>query len=677
MYVDDLFYDMDLNHGTASNTECEGDKRSPVCSTCSKAKPRLECIYQAPAPRKRKRRPADDVHDRLDRYESLLKTHGLLSKADDPPSPQPSRPGIDAAAPAIVGKQPVEKGRLIATAQSGKRYVESHLWKDLSDDDLEPSSDEGEDDDDTYRGVHATDPLSASILGPLSPMTDLINLHPTYEAACKMWQLYVDRIDPICKILHLPTGYAMVQRSAANPSSVSRRTEVLLFAIYHFAIRVLTDAECDDLFRQRRNTLLSSYHDAFRQSLVNASFLRSTDFQTLQAYTLFLLSIRGSCDPQTFWILTGIAVRMGQRIGLHRDGEDLGLDPFDVQMRRRLFWQLSPLDGMASNMCGTGMMGFGEWGTRQPLNVEDEDLHPGMTTPPVERKGATGMIFCAVRSYFHLKRAKTWQVDRAPRDAEFIREALKEVDELESSVEDRFLKYCDPFEPVHCLASAMARGGLTFARMRLQLPRSRKGGNVLPLEKRRQLFDGAAWFVTYMSSAFRNELLIRFRWHFSTFFQWEPMVWVLSEIRLRSPVVNPDTIWATIERTYEDHPELLSRRRALHIAVGKLTIKAWAANPPTLDPSGAPPAYITALRSSSSKRARHSSRGQSTLSPLDALTPDDELTSPSNVARLSSSNNDVVGATDELDADGIDWAFWDQLIRDPDAMLMGNGVTGV
>nr|POF22347.1 transcription factor vrtr1 [Quercus suber] len=326
---------------------------------------------------------------------------------------------------------------------------------------------------------------------------------------------------------------------------------------------------------------------------------------------------------------------------------------------------------MASNLCGTGLLGFGDWDTRQALNVEDEDLHPNMTAPPVERKGATSMIFCLVRSYFHQKRAKTWHVDRAPRDDESIREALKQIDELETSVEDRYLKYCDPLEPAHCLASAMARGGLTFARMRVQLPRSRNGGNVLPLEKRRQLFEWAAWFVTYMSSAFRSPALVCFRWHFSNFFQWEPMVWVLSEIRLRSPVVNPDSIWPHIEKTYEDHPELCSRRRALHIAVAKLTLKAWDANPPALASSGNPPAYIAALRSSSSKRGAQSSRSQSTVSPLNGFTPDDELLSPDLFSGMSLAKDEAAVSTDELDTDAIDWAFWDQLIRDPDALLTG------
>lgn len=319
-----------------------GDKIIPSCTTCRKARPRLDCIYQSPAPRKRKRKPVDDVHERLDRYETILRNHGLLptdtprSSADPSPPANNIRVGIPASADR---NQELKTGRLLPTGRTGKtRYVESNMWKNLSDDELEPSSDDGEDDDHIDRGIHAMDPLSSSILGPLSPVGDLVHLHPTYEAACKLWTVYVEYIDPICKIVHVPTGRDMVQHAASDPSLVSKPTEALLFSIYHFAVRVLTEAECGEFFGQRRSTLLSTYHDAFRHSLVRASFLRTTDPQVLQAFTLFLLAVRGSYDPQTFWILTGVGVRMAQRIGLHRDGEDLGLNPFDVQIRRRLFW---------------------------------------------------------------------------------------------------------------------------------------------------------------------------------------------------------------------------------------------------------------------------------------------------------------------------------------------------
>ena len=128
----------------------------------------------------------------------------------------------------------------------------------------------------------------------------------------------------------------------------------------------ISDAECLEEFAEPRGKLLSRYHDALRLALVNASFLKSTDFAVLQAFVLFLLSVRNIYDPHTFWILTGVAVRIAQRMGLHRDGEDLGgLKPYEVEMRRRVFWQLLPLDGLAAQLSGTGIcIGPGEHNDR-------------------------------------------------------------------------------------------------------------------------------------------------------------------------------------------------------------------------------------------------------------------------------------------------------------------------
>ena len=57
----------------------------------------------------------------------------------------------------------------------------------------------------------------------------------------------------------------------------------------------------------------------------------------LQAYTLLLIAIRTQMDSDTLSILTGIAIRLAQRMGIYRDDENLGLPPFVLQMRRWLF----------------------------------------------------------------------------------------------------------------------------------------------------------------------------------------------------------------------------------------------------------------------------------------------------------------------------------------------------
>lgn len=46
---------------------------------------------------------------------------------------------------------------------------------------------------------------------------------------------------------------------------------------------------------------------------------------------------RAYTDPRAWWNFTGMAVRTGQRLGLHRDLQIAGLTPFEVEMRRRIW----------------------------------------------------------------------------------------------------------------------------------------------------------------------------------------------------------------------------------------------------------------------------------------------------------------------------------------------------
>ena len=55
------------------------------------------------------------------------------------------------------------------------------------------------------------------------------------------------------------------------------------------------------------------------------------------------------------WILTGVAVGIAQRIGLHHDGVSLRLPIFETKMRRSLWFQINALDGRAGELPGTGV----------------------------------------------------------------------------------------------------------------------------------------------------------------------------------------------------------------------------------------------------------------------------------------------------------------------------------
>lgn len=659
---------------TCAKRKVKCDKSGPPCSTCRKS--RHECYYEAPAPRKRKRKAVDDVHERLEHYESLLKQHGLL-KDSIQASPEKETPyHVDHGGSSIGHLTPdVSTGRLLA--RRGKsRYLESALWRDLAEDELNLSSDEEDEREHLQAAMVSTtqDPFSAALFGASPPAQSLVQLHPTYDGALKLWTIFVSHVEPLTKTFHVPSGLAMVKRGASSPSSMSKATECLLFAIYHFAVVVMTEDQCGEVTGRSQVELRRLYHDATRQALINAHFLRTTDTVVLQAYFLFLLAVRNTYDPHTFWILTGIATRIAQRIGLHRDGDSLGLQPFEAEMRRRLFWQLFPLDGMAAQLSGARVtVPYETWDTRLPLNVNDEDLYPEMSEPSVERQGATDMIFCLARTElarFHHRThtdlgdlARLWESG----DTRAIERLETAVTELESLVESKFIRYCDFIEPIQALTMALAKSAISGIKLRIRLP-GVKAGTETSVAEHRELFKLALKILDYKIAGRTNPGLSKYSWHLQALNQWEPLIWVLNELR-KGPtaVVDYHGTWSRIEQVYLSHPEFRTRKRALNIAVNKLTLNAWDTRVSVC--YEAEPGFIADLRTSLHRK--DGGRTEATV-PYNPWGPQHaELPMPIDPALASSTETTTVATMDNFNPDNIDWMFWDQLIQAPDALPLG------
>ncbi|KAK5109111.1 hypothetical protein LTR62_007473 [Meristemomyces frigidus] len=687
---------------TCAKRKVKCDKTGPPCTTCKKT--RLECHYEAPPPRKRKRKVVEDVYERLEQYESILKQNGLLDELEkasplvESGGDRPAKPNIhrsedksELKAGGLVG---VKFGTLVAnhgntyptSSNASKKSIDSTLWRNLNDEELAPSSDEEEatEEDQSTSAAFAyrtADPLSASLLSGGSPAASLLDIHPTYDAAMKLWKVFQSHVEPLTKILHVPSVTALVKRAAANPSSASKSTECLLFVIYHFAVVVMESKECEDLMGFPQNLLQKQYHGAAVQGLVNAGFIRTTDFVVVQAFVLFLLSVRNKYDPHTFWILTGIATRLGQRIGLHRDPERLGLGPFEVQMRRRLFWQLLPLDGIASQMSGTGIaMAYDTWDTEQPLNVNDADIWPDMIETPKERSEATDMMFCMMRTEmgkFHQKVKPylgSWGRLWEGGDHQMIEEIDKAIGELEAAMESKYLRYADPVYSLHLLALLLGRGAPQNARLRLRLPRIRLDPDASPNE-RDQIWKLCLKMFDYDQSAHTNPALKKYSWHLQAIFQWDTVIWVLNELRRGSPsITEPEEVWSRIEWMFESHPRFKAGERALHAAIKKLALKAWDGQPERCRPrEGGDPAFIQSLRVSCQKRASASVASEVPQAKPNIWSPANDYggVAWSGVAPPYSAQVGNGAATamqmsflEEFSPDNIDWMFWDQLIQD-------------
>lgn len=296
--------------------------------------------------------------------------------------------------------------------------------------------------------------------------------------------------------------------------------------------------------------------------------------------------MRAFSDPQTIWTLAGIALRIAQRIGIHRDGTGYGLSIFETEMRRRLWFQLIILDATSAQFCGvasTPMLVNAD--TQPPMNANDSDLDPRMTEPACEKQGPTEMIFCLTRSEFG-RWLRCWGKDRGSNSpwaflsspSMSLREKDSAIDELENSMEQKYLRYCDKSIPLHLAATLMARSAIYYTRLMAHHPRQYQDPNTrIPEAEKNTIFENCLKMAEYANYAQTNPDVQRFSWHIVNHMPWDAMIFMLSEMRNRTDPEEKNRVWQLIGNIYSQHVRQIRKnaQMPLHTALQNLIVKAW------------------------------------------------------------------------------------------------------
>ncbi|KAH8652250.1 fungal-specific transcription factor domain-containing protein [Xylariales sp. PMI_506] len=573
-------------HCTRRKVRC--DKTDP-CSNCAKAQ--IQCTYEARAvSRPRKRAADEDLMARISRYEDLMRKHNVdfaqhantwvsseveaKVHEDEPSSPVSIRP--------VVGdqKSSADDPHLAATT------TERCLWLNLPSELKYPPVQTIRYRDDPF--LYPTPPLQSMMI---DPGPELSSLHPEPRSIFRLWQQFVESINPLTKIVHVPTLQPRVLQASWDMENTPKSLNALLFSIYTLAITSMSSSECQSAFNEDRITLLTRYRVATIRALIAADFLTTREVEVLQALVLFLFA-----DPESELTitLTGIAMRLGQKLGLHRDQSNSKLSFFDKEMRIRLWWSLCGFWSRVSMAEATGGKGLvlevGD--VRLPLNVNDADLHPDMTEAPIESNRPTEMLcvlmklelpnwlrFSPVSQKLFENILRTGSArgrgSRAPED-----NAINKIDNI---YREKYLCHLDSRIPLHGLARAMICLTISRVRFKTYHPRGRFAtvGTAeiqLSTTERDVLFHSAVNMLEMMDYCSRTKLSSHMITYMTSSSQVDAYIYVLSDLRIRRSGDRVAVAWKLIEGLYYHHPQLIDEPdNTFYVALGELVLEAWAA----------------------------------------------------------------------------------------------------
>jgi hypothetical protein len=268
-------------------------------------------------------------------------------------------------------------------------------------------------------------------------------------------------------------------------------------------------------------------------------------------------------------------------MGLHCDGESLGLSPFDSEMRCRLWWQICLLDMYSAEDNGLGPVPDTSVKSRLPLNINDSDITPEDTVLPVPKQGFTEMIYSIVR-YELLQTAKRVQVNLQESSGDTSEWKRCEIQAVEERLEHVHLQYLDGGRPFSGMVANGTR--LIVSKLRIQLEFMEKQQSRFRDHDsafRAGLYDESIRIVEFSHRVLTDNSLSSWTWNFCNHVLWYGMANLCFDLGNQPRDVDLNRGWHILDRVCRPGSEVVQelRRHKLWPTLEVLIQKANSTRP--------------------------------------------------------------------------------------------------
>lgn len=429
--------------------------------------------------------------------------------------------------------------------------INTREFQDIAED--HPSSDD-ETSSSEIESV-SSDNASAFLFGYHSIAHSLRDFHPSMATSQMLWCGFNERIAPLIMIFYKPVVADLIRKASTDPECLDKDSEALVFAVYFAAVTSMKPHQSHVELGDDHKTTILHYRFAAEQALARADFLHTHSLTVLQAAVLYLIAAWQSRDTQFVWTMTAAVYRVAQGLGLHRDGTRLGLNPFETEMRRRIWWHLYLLDSQASEHHATiALIQEGTYDTKFPLNINDSDISPDSVEPVKEQSGFTESTFFLIRTEITASCRQSIHRLRTNPDSccGSLEGYCKTLADLNSLIESRYLQLYDIQIPIQWAAATMARIALARSWLvsHLCLLKSGSIGTKTWHQKRETLFLTAIEVVEFAHMLETNEHTTHWSWMFEMCRQWHAVAFILSELCVRPVSPDSDRAWTVANVVY-------------------------------------------------------------------------------------------------------------------------------
>jgi hypothetical protein len=309
--------------------------------------------------------------------------------------------------------------------------------------------------------------------------------------------------------------------------------------------------------------------------------------------------------------MLGVAIRIAQRIGIHSETVLAKCTALEAEIRRRLWWSLILFDTRIGELADfKTIILTPTWDCRIPLNVNDSDFGLEMKEPPQVQGKCTEALFTVVRSelgdfirhtMFHLdftspalKPTAAKEIQHGPvlEDSEMV--------SLEQMIEDKYLKFCNPENPLHFMTIWTTRAYLAKSRLVEHYSRYFSPSVYLAEEQRDAALSYALRMLECDTKIMASPLTKGFHWLAYFHFPFTAYIQIVQNLKRRPVSDQADQAWEVMNDNFEARFAFLRRDAGpLFKIFANVVLQAWDARKATFEQLGEPlvaPRIVSSIR---------------------------------------------------------------------------------
>ncbi|OAG37470.1 hypothetical protein AYO21_08324 [Fonsecaea monophora] len=409
-------------------------------------------------------------------------------------------------------------------------------------------------------------PGSGFLFGDVGSKRSLLNFLPAKAAADILVRNYFDNVHFIARVVHWPSfqlHYDNFWTAVLAGLEPPAWQQSIVLSVLFSAVASMLESEVTAIFARPKSTILGNFQTGTEVALSKAQVLRATKIETLQALVVYLIPMCRDQLSRAHSVIVGMAVRLAECMGLHRDPEAIyGLSPVECHVRRIIWFQLCFLDFRTCESQGPRPgIKREDYDTKFPLNINDADL---LVARPQEAKDKwTDMTMSRIHfECTEMQRVVWYDRIRIEKKRASLTHVLSKVESFRKAMEAKYNPILNTEVPIQRYAQLLMN--LMVQRMYVMILHRylNNSRNKVPERLANLTMQSGLLAMENAVAMERMPELRKWKWYNGAYQQWHIAFLLLSVIYEQPTLRDAERIWNVIDFVFEPDLSLSRTQRA-------------------------------------------------------------------------------------------------------------------